>query len=361
MSLSPWNYWDGPWRDRTPRPGTNKILSSLERAIELNPNHPGACHYYIHAVEAAYPEKAIGCAERLAALMPGAGHIVHMPSHIYVRVGKYYDAVQMNEHAAHEAASLSSEPGQATLCAGACYLHIYDFMSFAATMAGMNEEALHASRIVASGVNAAGQDYGIPNAAVLPQLTLLTFGRWEEVLNEPMPRQGPVQAGVMAHYARGVALAALHRFDEAWRELEFLTNAPAAIQGGGSDDPVIAIARHALAGELALRSGRAKDAVDDFQAAAEIEDQLLYDEPPPSWYYPIRQSLGRALLEAGRPRDAERVYREELAKFPQNGWSLYGLALSLKDQGRLQEAAEVMTRFDQAWQHAEVQLTASRF
>jgi tetratricopeptide (TPR) repeat protein len=357
MNLNPWNYWNGPWGNRTARPGTERILSSLERAIELNPNHPGACHYYIHAVEAAYPEKAIGCADRLAGLMPGAGHIVHMPGHIYIRVGRYYDAVTANEHAVH------GDGGRAMLCTGACNLHNYDFMAFAATMAGMSEKALDAARIVASQVTSDVADgaYGIQNAVVLPQLTLVTFGRWEEVLNEPVRNEGLGQATALSHYARGVALAALDRFDEARREQELLADAAAAIEGGDTNAPVAAIARHALAGELTLRSGHAKEAVGHFRAAADIEDRLAYDEPPPLWYYPIRQSLGRALLEAGWPADAEKAYREDLSKFPNNGWSLYGLALSLKDQGRDQEAVEAMARFDEAWQHADVQLSASRF
>jgi len=362
MNLNPWNYWDGPYRDRSPRPGTTTILESLEIALEMSPDHPGACHYYIHSVEAAYPEKALPCAERLAALMPGAGHIVHMPGHIYIRVGRYADAVKANEHAVHEDEELVGDIGMTTVYTAGYYPHNYHFMAFAATMAGMSDKAVYAAKIVAPKVSVeiASAYYWLQNAVVLPRLTLVTFGRWEEVLAEPMPSPELDKATVMARYTNGVALAALGRIDEARAELEFVQAASDAIERDVATDPVPAIAADALAGEIAMRTGDAAGAVGFFRAAADVEDQLLYDEPP-LWYYPIRQSLGRALLEAGDPEQAERVYREDLDRFPANGWSLYGLWKALDAQGKDAEASIVRAQFEDAWRFADVELTASRF
>ncbi|HEY8469494.1 MAG TPA: tetratricopeptide repeat protein [Longimicrobiales bacterium] len=362
MNLSPWNYWEGEYRDRKPRPGTADILSTLERALAIAPDHPGACHYYIHAVEAAFPDKAVPCADRLASLMPGAGHVVHMPGHIYIRVGRYVDAVRTNEHAVHSDEKFIADRGVSTLYTGAYYPHNYHFMAFAATMAGMSEKAIEAARIVSPRVpvEVARDVYWIQNAVVLPHITLLTFGRWQDVLAEPMPPAELGQATIMATYARGVALAALGRFDEARGVLEEIRKATAEAGDDPTTDPVPHIAPLALAGEIALRSGDAEDAVKHFRAAVEIEDALLYEEPP-LWYYPIRHSLGRALLEAGRPAEAEQAYRQDLDRFPHNGWSLFGLMKSLEAQGRNSEAAQIRARFREAWKHADVELTASRF
>ncbi len=362
MNLSPWNYWDGDFGSRTPRAGTREAQRALEAALSLNPNHPGACHYYIHLVEAAFPERAVECADRLAALMPGAGHIVHMSGHIYIRVGRYADAVTVNEHAVHSDETYISDVGIPSLYTGAYYPHNYHFMAFAATMAGMSAKALEAARLVAPKVSVeiARDVYWLQNAVVLPQLTLLTFGRWQEVLDERLPPAELQQASMLAQYARGTALAALGRVDEAQAILEEITRAAATVEGEPAMNPIPHMSPHVLAGEIALRTGDAAGAVTHFQAAAEIEDALLYDEPP-LWYYPVRQSLGRALLEAGRPSEAEAAYRRDLDKFPRNGWSLYGLARSLEAQGRNAEAREVRTDFESAWGQADVELVASRY
>jgi len=360
MNLTPWNYWEGDYRDRMPRAGTELILATLETAMELNADHPGACHYYIHAVEAAYPERAVACADRLAALMPGAGHIVHMPGHIYIRVGRYADAVAANEHAVHEDEAYIRDQGISSIYTGAYYPHNYHFMAFAATMAGMSEKAIDASRIVSPKVplEVARQVSWIQNAVVLPHLTYLTFGRWQQVLEEPLPLEELEHATLLARYARGVAFAAQGRIEQADEVLEIIS--AIAADSDPADNPVPAITLHVLAGEIALRSGSADDAVDHFGAAVALEDGMLYEEPP-LWYYPIRHSLGRALLEAGRPADAERVYRADLDRFRENGWSLLGLATALDAQEKPAEAAAVWARFQDAWADADVELAASRF
>ncbi len=360
MNLNPWNYWQGDYRDRMPNSGTKRILATLETALELNPDHPGACHYYIHAVEAAYPERAVVCADRLAALMPGAGHIVHMPGHIYIRVGRYADAVAVNEHAVHEDETYIQDQGVSSIYTGAYYPHNYHFMAFAATMAGMSDKAIEASRIVSPKVplEVARQVTWIQNAVVLPHLTNVTFGRWQEVIEEPMPPEELEHATLLARYARGVAFAAQGSLEQANEVLELI--ATLAADSDPASNPVPAITAHVLAGEIALRGGSAEDAVGHFAAAVALEDGMLYEEPP-LWYYPIRHSLGRALLEAGRPADAERTYREDLDRFRENGWSLFGLATALEEQGKSAEAAAAWARFQDAWADADVELTASRF
>lgn len=363
MNLSPWNYWEGEFGAREPLPGTEEILSRLERALELDPENPGACHYYIHAVEAALPERAVECADRLAALMPGAGHIVHMPGHIYIRVGRYADAVEANEHAVHADETYIADQRPAGLYPAAYYPHNYHFMAFAATMAGMSGKALDAARTVSPKVPlaVAREIYWIQNAIVLPQLTLVTFGRWDEVLDEPMPAPELATATALAHYARGTAHAARGEGDAAAAELQALTEmARAEAAASGQTNPVMQIAEASLEAEIALRAGRAEEAVQRFDVAREVEDALLYEEPP-LWYYPVRHGLGRALLEAGRAPEAEERYREDLARFPRNGWALFGLAEALRAQDRDEEAKAVQRVFEEAWKRADVRLSSSRF
>jgi tetratricopeptide (TPR) repeat protein len=363
MNLSPWNYWE---KDGSPRPDAPAIVSQLERVVAANPDHPGACHLYIHAVEAAQPEKAVPCAERLAALMPGAGHIVHMPGHIYVRVGRYADAVTANHHAIHTDERYIADRRPDGIYPAAYYPHNYHFLAFAAILAGNSKTAIEAAKAVATKVpveiaREVTFAEGIPAYA---HLTLVTFGRWDEVLAHPLPPTELIVATGLASYARGVAYAARGDRAAATGELAKVDQAAAAqLAARGPDWPtnrVLAIASHALAAEIALRTGRPDDAIRHFQAGVEIEDQMPYEEPP-LWYYSLRQSLGRALLEGGRPAEAEAAYRGDLKKFPENGWSLFGLAQSLRAQNKAREAAEVEARFQRAWSGADVKLIGSRF
>jgi len=364
MNLSPWHYWTGPYDAREPRPGTEEAVRLVERVLARNPDHPGACHYLIHAVEAAYPERAVECADRLAALMPGAGHLVHMPGHIYLRVGRYADAVEANRHAVHADETYIGDVGPTNIYTSAYYPHNYHFLNFAATMAGMSEVAFEsAARLPEKISTEVAEEVGwIQLAVTAPELTDVTFARWEEVLAADAPPATLPISVMLHHYARGVAHAALGDFEAARVSLdsvrrtgEKVLSVPALLDM----KPIPAIAEHALAGEIELRSGNAEAAVEHFTAAREIEDEMVYLEPP-LWYYPIRWSLGRALLEAGRPAEAERAYRESLLKFRDNGWSLLGLALSLEAQGKTGEAAEARAAFEEAWAGADVEITASR-
>ncbi|MDX1428938.1 MAG: tetratricopeptide repeat protein, partial [Rhodothermales bacterium] len=361
MNLRPWDYWSGDYEDRKPNSGTMEALAALETALKINPDNPGACHYYIHAVEAAYPEKAEDCADRLASLMPGAGHIVHMPGHVYIRVGRYLDAVKANEHAVHSDENYIADQSPMGIYPAAYYPHNYHFMAFAATMAGMSEKAMEASKTVSPKIpkEVALEVTWIQNAIVFPQLTAVTFGRWDEVLEMPKPDPDLYHASAMDAYARGIAYAAKGQTQKAREALTTI----AEMEAKGNPDgqyPVYDIATHALEGEIALRSGDPKGAATHFAAAMDLEDQMLYEEPP-LWYYPVRHSLGRALLEAGNAAEAEKVYRKDLARFRKNGWSLYGLAKSLEAQGRMEEARTTWKDFEKAWASADVQLTASRF
>ena len=361
MNLNPWNYWSGDYGNRIPNEGTEELLANLEKALEIDKNNPGACHYYIHAVEAAYPERAVECADRLASLMPGAGHIVHMPGHIYIRVGRYRDAVEANDHAVHSDESFIADQSPIGLYPSAYYPHNYHFMAFAATMAGMSAKALEAATIVAPKVpvEVASQIYWIQNVTILPQLINLNFGNWDAVLDAGLPPSELGVATVTSLYARGVAHAAKGEFGAAKQQLERIDAVAREFDPDG-ENQIVKIARLSLSGEIKLRSGNASAAVEEFRSAADIEDEMLYEEPP-LWYYPVRHSLGRALLEAGRPAEAEAAYRQDLLRFRENGWSLFGLMKALEAQGKRTEAKAVQKRFEKAWQDADIELVQSRF
>jgi len=328
--------------------------------VQRNPNHPGACHYYIHAVEAVHPEKAVPCAERIAALMPGVGHMVHMPAHIYIRVGRYNEAVESNIHAVHtDEMYIEGQKPQGVYPIG-YYPHNLHFLAFASTMAGRSAQALEAARTLQSRTNldVARSVPMVQSFVPFLDLTLVNFGRWDDVLAQPLPPVGLKYASTMAHYARGVALAATGKAAGAAAELEQVKQADAA--ASPADKPVADIAMHALMGEIAQRSGKLDEAVQHYKAALAMEDAMLYFEPP-TWYYPIRHSLGAVLLQQGKADEAEVVYREDLKRFPENGWALFGLMQSLRAQGKNADAAGVDARFRAAWKEADVTLTSSRF
>ncbi|MDX2251762.1 MAG: tetratricopeptide repeat protein [Nitrospira sp.] len=359
MDLRPWNYWRP---DGTPYPGTNEIVRQLERVISKNPNHPGACHYYIHAVEAVNPKAAVPCAERLARLMPGEGHMVHMPAHIYIRVGRWNDAVQANQHAIHSDEVFIEGQHPVGVYPLAYYPHNIHFLAFASTMAGRSAQAIEASNTLTSKVNldAARQVGMLQEMLPYHALTLTTFGKWDEVLAQPLPPEDIRFSYAMASYARGVAYAAKGEWAEAQAALDTVTAADAVTPDGAEGKTALSIAVHALTGEIATRRGDVDAGITHFREAAKIEDGGLYFEPP-KWYYPVRHSLGAALLKAGHHAEAEKVYREDLRRFPENGWSLFGLAQALRAQDKENEAVAEEARFRRAWAGTDVTLTASRF
>jgi tetratricopeptide (TPR) repeat protein len=361
MDLMPWDYWTA---DGRPQPGIEGALASLESVLARNPRHPGACHFFIHAVEKLYPERAVPCAERLAALMPGAGHLVHMPGHIYIRVGRYLEAVQANQHAVHadETYIRDQQPGMGMYTAG-YYPHNYDFLAFAATMIGRSADAIGAAERVATLIPA--EAFGTPGMdflqhwSVRPLLVRVRFARWDELLATEAPPESRPHSRALWHYARGRALVATGDVPAARREAEALS---AILNAGGLDGlslefnpspDVVRIADGVLTGWIEAGAGRFDAAVAALRDAVAREDALLYGEPP-EWTIPARQDLGAVLLLAGRPADAERAFREDLGRFPDNGWSLHGLAAALRAQGREAEAAQVEADLERVWQTADV-------
>ena len=358
MDLTPWAYWNA---DGTPRPGTTGIVGSLERVMQRNAAHPGACHFYIHAVEAMYPERALPCAERLAALMPAAGHLVHMPGHIYIRIGRYADAIQANVHAVHSDETYISDQRPTGIYPAMYYPHNYHFLAFAALLSGRSEQAIEAASKV---VEKTPVDLAraVPELQpLLPYLHLVraAFGRWDEVISAPLPPSDLAVSHGLAQYARGLAFAATSRLDDAGAALDSVKAAVAKTSAEPART-VLTIAQHALTGDIARARGDLPAAIAAMRTAAALEDGLTYMEPP-YWHMPVRHMLGAALLEAGQAAEAERVYREDLKRFPENGWSLNGLAKALSAQGRRAEAAEVERRLAVSWGEPGREPAVSRF
>jgi len=366
MNLQPWNLWT---IEGAPQPGTEEILQTLERVLAQRPNHVGALHLYIHAVEASRePGRGEAAADRLVPLMPGAGHIVHMPSHIYWRVGRYNDAVAVNQAAvlADRAYFQTSQPSMIYL--GLYHPHNIDFIWQSASMQGRSEETIRSARDFAASAPAEmiKEMPDMETAPVAPVVALVRFGRWDEVLTEPAPPADWLYTTGIWHYARGLAYSAKgHRADAA-RELMELekiiasTSPERTIAFFFRARNVLQMAANILAGEMAVKAGDGASAERLLRAAVAEQDTHWFTEPPP-WYFPVRQALGAALLETGRAADAEQVYRDDLSRNPGNGWSLYGLAQSLRAQAKTAEAAQVDARFRDAWAQADVTLVASRF
>jgi tetratricopeptide (TPR) repeat protein len=359
MNLRPWSYWTG---EGEPEPGTPELLETLERVLAANRDHPGACHFYIHAVEAVHPDRAVPCAERLAALMPGAGHIVHMPGHIYIRVGRYADAIAANEHAVHadESYIRDQRPG-ANLYTAGYYPHNYDFLAFAAAMAGRKGQSLEAAAQVARLVPR--ELLGAEGMLFLQQFQTrilqmqVRFGEWDQILAAAEPDPGLPYARAIWHYARGRALAARGQAGDARSELDALRALARGPELEGkalefnTATQVLGIAEGVLAGYLAAATGRFDRAVAHLNEAARLEDGLVYGEPP-EWSVPVRQDMGAILLAAGDPARAEAAFLKDLDRFPRNGWSLRGLESALRAQDRIVEADAVRAQLLEAWEGA---------
>ena len=366
MNLRPWNLWTP---DGAPQPGTEEILATLERVLAKNANHPGAIHLYIHAVEASrQPNKAEAAADRLLTLMPGAGHIVHMPSHIYWRVGRYADAVAANTAAVQADREYFKTAEPSPIYRGLYHPHNIDFIWQSASMEGRSADTIRVARefgaaAPADMINAMPD---MQTAPVAPIVALARFGRWDDVLAYPAPPAAWQYTTAVWHYARGLAFNAKGQAAEARRELTEVEKILAALPAERTvafffrAKNVVQLAANVLAGEIAAKAGDLTSAERLLRAAVAEQDTHWFSEPPP-WYFPVRQSLGAVLLQAGRAADAEAVYREDLRRNPGNGWSLFGLAESLRRQGKTTEAAATDEGFKKAWARADVKLTASRF
>ena len=360
MLLNPWSYWS---EDGQPKTNTAEMVAMLETVIERSPDHCGANHYYIHAVEASpHFEKALASAERLESLVPGAGHLVHMPSHIYLRVGRYHDATLANQRAAQADESYISQCNAQGFYPTVYYPHNLHFLWASASMEGRFALALEAARKVVAGIpaNWFKKYSALEEFRPLPLFTLARFGKWEDILQEPAPDHSALYTTGIWHYARGLALLALQQPEQAKAEQQQLqaladneTMKNHMLYGGGTAEQMLQIATLILDAHLAEVSGHTANAVANFKAAATIQDDLPFNEMPP-WYFPARLHLGALLLQHGRAAEAEAIYREDLAHIRLNGWALHGLERSLRAKGDNGEADQVHKQFVMAWQHADV-------
>jgi len=368
MNTMPWDYWT---KDGKPKAGIPEAVAALQVAIRVSPDHPGAHHIYIHAVEASPdPDRAVPSAEKLGGLVPGAGHLVHMPSHIFIRVGRYHEASETNVRAIAADEDYITQCRAQGIYPAAYYPHNVHFLSVTLAMEGRSQDTLEAAKKVATRhthEHMQEPGFGFPHLLrSIPYFAMIRFGKWDEILSQPDPGQDSKFVRLIWHYARGCARLARQGVKPASEELaqlRALAKDPSLAELKIFDlndlAKLAAIAENLLAGEIAAKSKRTDEAIALVKKAAEIEDNLLYSEPP-DWPVPPRHILGAILLEAGRAAEAERVFREDLTRHRDNGWSLRGLAESLKAQGKTGEAAAVEERFRKAWARADVSISSSR-
>lgn len=368
MDLRPWNYWT---RDGRPYDQTHEIISALDRVLAKNPEHPGALHYWIHLWEASNtPEKAEAAADRLLPLAPAAGHLVHMPGHIYQRVGRYADAMKANQMAILADEDYITQCRAQGLYPLGYYPHNVHFLWFAASMAGQSKIAIDAANKTAQAIPlAAIKEVPILQSFLLtPDYALVRFGRWDDILSAPAPRVDTMFTRGVRHYARGMAFIRKKNFDAAKKEIEAVRSIaidPKLIETPSSmslnqADSVLRVATVVLDGELAAAQGNYDLAVAHLDKAVRYQDSLVYTEPD-DWHQPVRHVLGAVLLDAGRPSEAEAVYWEDLRRNPKNGWALFGLAKALQAQNKHDQAKLVEADFKKVWADSDITLTASRF
>ena len=363
MNTMPWDYW-GP--NGEAKPDTQAVIASLEAVMEADPGHPLALHLYIHALEASSnAAKAEAAADRLANLVPGSGHLVHMPSHIYFRVGRYQDSALANIRAAEVDEAYIAQCNAQGFYPALYYPHNIHFLWASATMQGQSALSLDSARRVVANVRVeqVEQFPTIQFFRTVPMLSLVRFAKWEEILAEPEPYEPFAFARAIWHYGRGVAHAALGDAAAALIELAEIEALEPQVDEifMGNVYPardLLEIAKSLLRGEMAYRAGDAANAVLAFEEAVTLQDALPYTEPP-FWYYPTRQSLGAALLASDRVAEAQAVFEADLEQYPMNGWSMFGLAEALRRQGDEAGAEQITARFETVWQFADVELMTS--
>lgn len=363
MNLQPWDYWTN---DGSPKGRIEEVVSVLERAMEIDPEHPGLNHFYIHAVEAsADPDRAVPAADRLVSLVPASGHLVHMPSHVYIRVGRYADAKRSNVDAiaADRAYFTKAEaPGMYAMY----YAHNLHFMAFASMMSGHEEDAVRAARdLEAEMPEGPLREYAGLIDGIMPTNfhALIRFGRWEQILDEPDYPEWRLMSRAVRSYARSIACSALGRTEQARAEKAEFERRVALVpedwyvfQNKLSD--VLPIARAMIEGELLFREGRREEAFAILREGIAREDALVYDEPP-GWMLPVRHALGALMMADGRYAECEAVYREDLSRNRENLWALTGLRESLQAQGKVSELPAVDARLAAALADATVAPTSS--
>jgi len=362
MNLHPWQLWH---HDGTPADGTEEIVATLESVLKRNPNHLGANHYYIHAVEASNsPERALPSANRLAALAPGAGHIVHMPAHTYIRTGDFDAAELTNIDAAKVDEAYIAATGAQGMYPMMYYSHNLHFIAVAAAMEGRYADSWQAADKLAAHVATAVKDVPpLEGFMTVPIMVRVRFQRWDEILAMPAPDASMKTATAIWHFARGMAFAGKGKLAEAETEHKLISEKVAgtppdeifAMPVNNKTKDIFTIARDALGAKIAVATKDLPSAIAQLREAVAVQDTLNYNEPQ-DWLYPVRESLGAALLMNGNATEAEQVFRDDLAKDPRNPRSLFGLSAALKAQKRDYDAQFVDKQFQDAWKKADTQL-----
>jgi tetratricopeptide (TPR) repeat protein len=355
MTLHPWGLWHP---DGSPEAGTEEIVSTLESVIRRDPNHLGAIHYYIHAVEASRsPERALAAANRLASLAPAAGHIVHMPAHVYIRTGDYESAVRTNQNAATADEAYIKASGAQGIYPMMYYSHNLHFIAMCAAMNGNYGESKKAADALAAHVGPAVKDMPpLEGFMTIPLAVEVRFHRWNEILAAKAPDPAMKVSTVFYHFARGMALAGTGKISEAEAEYKLVSEAEQAtpedvvfaMPVNNKAKDILKIAKNVLGAKIALVKRENDSALTMLRQAVSIQDSLKYDEPP-DWFYPVRESLGAVLLAAGNPSEAEKIFREDLDRNPRNPRSLFGLREALKAQKRDYDAGFIQKQFDASW------------
>ncbi len=359
MDLRPWQLWTA---DGKPAEGTEEIIAVLESVLRRDPNHIGAIHYYIHTVEASpNPERALVYAAKLPTLMPAAGHLVHMPAHIYERTGDYEAAARSNRDAAEADRSLFKLSGASGMYPLMYYNHNLHFLAVACSMEGRFADAMKAALQLEASV--------APHVKEMPMLgrfmqtsalMLVRFRRWNDILKLPSPAADSTDINLIRHFARGMAYAARGNLVGAEGERKvFVTvaqGAPARMRHGADVmGDILRLAEKTLSARIALARHDRKAAIDLLRQAVEVQDRMAYDEPPP-WFLPVRESLGGVLMQNRDYAEAEKVFRADLERNKRNGRSLFGLLHALKSQNKTHAAALVQREFENAWKYADTKL-----
>jgi tetratricopeptide (TPR) repeat protein len=360
MDLRPWKLWTA---DGKPAEGTEEIVAVLEAVLTRRPNHPGANHYYIHAVEASpHPERALPSAERLKTLVPAAGHLVHMPSHIYIRMGDYEEAARRNDIASKLDLAYIKRSGAKGIYPMMYYSHNLHFLAVAHAMQGRFADSKKAADQVAAHVGPAIKEMPMLEGFMpTPTLILVRFRRWDDILKLPAPDPAQKIATAIWRFARGMAYSATGKQQVAEEELQAFQStrdsipADAAYGQQNKAAAVMVIPENILRAQIAAAKDDTKHAIELLQAAVDAEDHLSYMEPK-DWYIPARESLGGILLRSRSYAEAEKVFRSDLEKNLRSGRSLYGLAESLRGQGKKYDAQMVELEFEEAWKNADTKL-----
>jgi len=362
MNLNPWGLWHV---DGTPATGTLEVVSTLESVLRRDPTHLGAIHYYIHAVEASpNPDRALAGATKLATLAPAAGHIVHMPAHVYIRTGDYEAAVKVNEEAAAVDRAYIKATGAQGIYPMMYYSHNLHFIAMCAAMNGNYLEAKKNGAMLAAHVSPHVKEMPpLEGFMTIPLAVDIRFHQWDEILKTPQPDSAMPVASVFWHFAHGMALAGKGKLDEAEAEHKFLSDAvkntpdDAIFQmpTNNKTKDILTIARNVLGAKIALAKKDSGAAVIQLREAVAIQDSLKYGEPP-DWFFPVRESLGAVLLMSGDNAGAEKVFREDLDRNPRNPRSLFGLEQSLTAQGKTYDAGFVNRQFRVSWKGGAIQL-----